>query len=293
MVALVSFLLGGAVIGYGVWYFTSSPPSSQKTFRAVEPVIAADDGGDDTALAVTATPTPAIPSSALPTPVRSVENAVETVDRVAEQAGGLAQRLEAAEMRLARLDEQAQIASGNAARAEGTLIIIAIRRALERGSAIGPLEEQLRLRFEQDWREEVRTIIDFSRKPVKLDQLSARLEGLASDITATNQAPSWEGFKREIASLLVIRRESTPSPQPEKRLERARMFLETGRVTPAVEEIRLMPGAQAAARWIDDAERLAEAMEALETLEAAVLDSDKVRDGEGRLIERGDPQKPE
>ena len=104
---------------------------------------------------------------------------------------------------------------------------------------------------------------------------------------------SWSRLRAEIAQLFVVRRESTPSPQPERRLDRARLFLQSGRVEAAVAEVRRLPGAANADGWIRDAKRYAAAQNALDLIEtAAVLEPRKLRDGTGRAIEQASPADP-
>src|SRR5688572_26139674 len=178
---------------------------------------------------------PAAPVAAAPaaTPTRAV--AVEggqtaELEEMAVTQGGLDQRVAAMEQRLARLDLQTSAAAGNAARAEGLLITFAARRAIERGAELGILGDQLRLRFGSAQPDAVRTVLAASRDPVTLDELVAQLEGLAPRLAAT---PPEEGalgwLSRELGDLFVVRRESSPSPAPVRRLERARLFLESGR----------------------------------------------------------------
>jgi len=283
LAALAAFIAGGLLVGWVVWY------NFQPARNGATPA--------DPAVAVEASETPlALPSTALspaPTPLvdaRESENAEQAVERVAEQQGGLDQRLAAAEQRLTQLDLQAQAAAGNAARAESLLIAFATRRAVERGAELGYLADQLRLRFGDQWPNAVSTIISFSREPVRLDGLVARLEGLGPQLRETSEGPSWEVFKRELGQLFVFRRESTPSPQPQRRLERARWALEQGRYQNAIDEVKGMPGADMAEGWIEDAERYAKAMEALEVIEtAAVLDQRGLRDGAGNPVRQLSP----
>ena len=220
-------------------------------------------------------------------------DAVQKVERVAEVQGGFDQRLAAMEQRLARLDLQAQAASGNAARAEGLLIAFATRRAMERGAPLGYLADQLRLRFGDARPNSVRIIIEAARDPVTLDQLMARLEGLSPELVS---APKGEGFwtrtRREVDNLFIIRRETSPSPAPRRRLERAKMFLESGRVEAAVAEVKNMPGAEAdhVRDWVRDAERYAAAQAALDLVETtAVLDPRDLRDARGNKVEQLSP----
>jgi len=272
LAALAAFLAGGALVGWLMGYnFQSADPRSG---------VVADRGA-----------APGAVLDAKPTPlVAAAIKAEQAVERVEEQQGGLDQRLAAAEQRLTQLDLQAQAAAGNAARAESLLIAFATRRAVERGAELGYLSDQLRLRFGDQWPNAVGTIIEFSRNPIRLDSLVARLEGLAPQLRTSSEGPSWAAFQRELGQLFVVRRESTPSPQPERRLERARWALEQGRYKAAIDEVKGMPGASKAEVWIKDAERYAKAMEALEVIEtAAVLDQRGLRDGAGNPVRQLSP----
>lgn len=277
-VVLSSLLLGGLLIGYFFYWRSddAAGPGNPQT------VAAPQDGRATIASGTSAGDQPAT--------VAEVAVATQEVERVTEQQGGLDQRLAAAEQRLARLDLQAQAAAGNAARAEGLLIAFASRRAIERGVELGYLADQLRLRFGDAWPNAVRTIIAFSRQPITLDQLLSRLEALGPQLETGDKSISWDGLKRELGQLFVIRREDTPSPQPERRLERARMFLETGRVDAAIGEVRNLPGAAKASSWIADAERYRDVLEALDRVEtAAVLEPRMLRDGAGNPVEQPSP----
>ncbi len=286
--AAFSFIVGAVLAGYIVWYNITGPGFGNE---AVEmPSMA------------TSSPTPIAPPSAVisptPTPLAEAlesempEEAVEAVTRVAAQQGGLDQRLAAAEQRLARLDLQTQSAAGNAARAEALLIAFATRRLIERGDELGYLADQLRLRFGDERPNAVNTIITFSRSdpPIRLDTLLARLDGLGPQLQETSKGPSLDAFRRELSELFVIRRESTPSGQPQRRLERARYAMEQGRYRSAIEEVSAMPGAAKAESWIADAERFAAVMDALENIEAAaVLDQRGLRDGSGNRVDQVSP----
>lgn len=276
LAGLLAFAAGGGLVGWVVWY----------NLQPERGLVAADD----TLVGSTADilPSPAPKASDTPSDPASdaaAAQASEAVTRVEEQQGGIDQRLAAAEQRLARLDLQAQAAASNAARAEGLLIAFATRRAVERGAELGYLADQLRLRFGDQWPNAVATIIDFSRRPVRIDSLAARLEGLGPQLRERERGPSLATFQREMSQLFVVRRESTPSPQPERRLERARWALEQGRYQTAIDEVRKMPGAAKAEGWIADAERYRDVMRALETIEtAAVLDQRGLRDGAGNPV---------
>ena len=124
LAAAGSFALGAAIVGYIAWRMDAGEEQAQVT--ADEPQAALTTSAADNSPSPTPRPT-------------SSEVSAEDVERVAEQQGGLDQRLAAAEQRLTRLDLQAQAAAGNAARAEGLLIAFAVRRALDRGADWGYL----------------------------------------------------------------------------------------------------------------------------------------------------------
>lgn len=198
----------------------------------------------------------------------------------------LDERISQMEQRLARIDLQAEAAAGNAVRAEGLLIVSAARRAIERGDRLGYLADQLRLRFGTAQPNAVRAVIAAGNDPVTIDQLLTRLDALAPKL---GRAPAKESttdwLSRELSQLFVIRREDTPSPAPERRLERTRLFLQSGRAGAAAGEVRNLPNADQAADWIADAERFSAAQRGLEVLEAAaILEPHELRDGAGQPV---------
>lgn len=274
-----TFLLGAALVGL-VWWSGIGPRDFVELKRQAPAQTAAP-------------PAPAAAPVVSPSEAGAVQarQAVAKVEQVVQQQGGLDSRVAAMEQRMARLDLQLQAASGNAARTEGLLVAFAARRAVERGAPLGYLADQLQLRFGEAHPDAVRTVIDFARNPVTIDQLSARLEGVAPDLVkapADEGAIAWLGH--EVSNLFVIRHESTPSPEPQRRLERARLFLESGRIEPAVGEVRNLPNARDAAAWIADAERYARARDALDLLETtAILEPRELRDATGHAVEQPSP----
>lgn len=287
-IALTLLLARGADLGLGDLFNVRTEESADTGAVADEDTVAL--AGEEVA---SSQPTPGASESAEGA-ADDAREAVQRVEQVVEQQGGLDSRVAAMEQRLTRLDLQSQAAAGNAARAEGLLIAFASRRAIERGAPLGYLADQLRLRFGEARPNAVQTVIDAAQDPVTLDRLIARLEGIAPEL---DDAPEGEDMLtrlgRELSSLFVVRREDTPSPLAERRLERARLFLESGRIEAAVQEIRSMPNAPVAEGWIEDAERFAAAQRALETLEtAAVLDPRGLRDSEGEQVQQLSPALP-
>lgn len=270
---LGAFLLGGLA----TWVLAGSPGMPSFDLFTVKDEAAVGPAAVPPSPTGTATTT-------TPTPAADLEQVVET-------QGGIDQRIAAMEQRLARLDLQSQAAAGNAARAEGLLVTFAARRSIERGVPLGYLADQLRLRFGDAQPNAVRTVIEVSRNPVTLDRLIARLEGLAPELAEVPPEEGvWSALTRELGELFVVRHEDSPSPQPARRLQRARLFLESGRTEAAIAEVRNLPGAPAAADWIADATRYAAAQQALELLEtAALLEPRELRDAEGERVQQVSP----
>ena len=272
-----SFVLGASVAGLIAWRLGT-------------------DGQDDAALEAPAEqgsrgPAPPRKPVAAQTakPALSSANA-DTVEQMAETQGGIDQRLAAAEQRLSRLDLQAQAAAGNAARAEALLIAFAVRRAVDKGADLDYLADQLRLRFGDALPNATSTVLAFSDDPVRLDQLIARLDTLAPDLQSDTKRDGFERFREEFGALFTLRSESTPSPQPRMRIERARLFLASGRTMLAIGEVSAMPGANNAQRWLADARRYEQTQQALDLLETvAVLEPQRLRDGSGNRVEQPSP----
>lgn len=234
--------------------------------------------------------------SVLPTPAQSAgASPAATLTPDLERA--LAVRVADLEDRLSRINVQAQAASGNAARAEGLLIAFAARRALDRGSPLGYIDPQLRLRFGDAQPKAVTTIINASRQPVTLEELSSGLDELGPALmTGSSGAGFWADFQRELSELFVIRREGTPSPAPQQRLIRAKRYVETGNVDAAIAEIEKLSGVEKdeeSLEWMEKARRYNEARRALDVIEtAAILEPQQLRTAEGERVDQPSPLAP-
>jgi len=181
-------------------------------------------------------------------------------------------RMAELEQRMTKLNLQAEAASGDAARAEALLIAAASRRAIERGQPLGYLADQLKLRFGDAQPNAVQTLLEVSANPVTLDALVQGLSGLQTTlVSAPRNADALARLGEELSHLFVIRRVSAPSPAPERRLERARLYLDTGRVDAAIGEVERMPGHDAAREWVALARRYVRARQALDLIETAAI----------------------
>ena len=225
-----------------------------------------------------------IPAAALPVPAK-IESNIERA---------LTARVADLEDRLSRINVQAQAASGNAARAEGLLIAFAARRALDTGSPLGYIEGQLRLRFGNAQPKAVNTIINAANNPVTLEELRSQLDDLGPTLTTGSSGEGfWTDLSKEVSEIFVLRKEGTPSPAPQKRLLRAKRYLEAGNVDAAYAEIKLMPGVDEANAWVNQARRYTEARRGLDLIEtAAILETKQLRASDGKRVEQPSPLAP-
>lgn len=181
-------------------------------------------------------------------------------------------RMAALSAQIDGIAEHAAAAGGNAARAEGLLVAFATRRALDRGVPLGYLEGELRLRFGNAQPRAVATIISAAHAPVTLADLQGGLDEIAPALVGT-QARSdwWTATKRELGSLIIIRKAGVPSPAPQQAIERARSLLASDRVVAALSEIERLPNHARADNWIQNAREYNEARRALDVIEAAAI----------------------
>lgn len=181
-------------------------------------------------------------------------------------------RLAAVSAKLDAISEQAAGAGGNAARAEGLLIAFAVRRALDRGSPLGYLEGELRLRFGDSQPRAVATIVNAAAKPVTIADLQAGLDDVSPELLGSGEKVDWwTATRREIANLIIIRKADEPSPLPHKAIERAKLMMSAGRIDAAIKEIELLPDHDAADNWLQMARQYNEARRALDVVEAAAI----------------------
>lgn len=197
---------------------------------------------------------------------------VEPAPTTASVPGDIAARVAMLESRVTAMTAASDSMTGNAMRAEGVLLALAARRALDRGISLGPLENQLRLRFGGAQPNAVNTLIEAARRPVTLDRLQTGLDQLAPQLIGrAPEASLWSDVRREAGDLFTVRRAQTPSPRAAARVDRARRLLEIGSVDRASREIAALPAASLAANWLAEAEQYHDARRALDLIETAAI----------------------
>lgn len=183
----------------------------------------------------------------------------------------LAGQLAALEARTGALTVTADAAGGQAARAEALLIVVAARRALDRGMPLGNLEGQLQQRFGTTRPHAVAIVRAMARQPGTLEDLRQAFEAIAP-AAASGVSDGWlSTIRREFGNLVVLRRAGTPSPRPAEHLARARRLLQADQVEAALAEVSLLPGVRDAANWKAAARRYILARRALDVLESAAF----------------------
>ena len=166
------------------------------------------------------------------------------------------------------------MAAGNAARAEGLLVAIAARRAIDNGTPLGYLTDQLRLRFGSSQPQAVITVLQASQAPVTLAALQSELTAIENLlVTGTREETLWATIRREFSELFVLRKSDSPSPAPTQRMLRTHAFVESGNIAGAIAEISAMPGAATPAvqNWLRHARSYEQTRKALDTLERSAL----------------------
>jgi hypothetical protein len=181
-------------------------------------------------------------------------------------------RVATLEARLARVEQATARAEGSAGRADALLVAFAARRAIDRGVALGYLEPLLTERFGTSHPQAVATIVTASRRPIRLDQLSADFASLAPRLkVAPESASLWQVVRREMGDLVTIRRADQPSQRPIATYDRAAARLASGQVDQALAEAMRLPGIAGAPNWVRDARIYIAAHRALDQIESAAL----------------------
>jgi hypothetical protein len=176
------------------------------------------------------------------------------------------------EARLGRVENATERAEGFAGRADALVVAFAARRAIDRGVALGYLEQLLVDRFGAQHQAAVATIVTASHQPVRLNDLIAEYETMGPDLRRGGPQESWwTGVRREFGSLVQVHRADRPAANPDTRYNRALQRLSTGDVDQALAETMRLPGASRAGDWVAKARRYVAAHRALDEIESAAL----------------------
>ena len=209
------------------------------------------------------------PAQPVARPVTVLQPVATTPAAPAPPADARVAQLEA---RLARVENATQRAEGSAGRADALVVAFAARRAIDRGVALGYLENLLTDRFGERHQAAVATIVTSSRHPVRLNDLIAEYSMLGPQLRRGGPADSWwTNFKRELGTLVEVHRAERPSTNPDARYTQALQRLSAGDVDQALAMTMRLPGAGNATAWVTKARRYVAAHRALDEIESAAL----------------------
>ncbi|MEO7564055.1 MAG: hypothetical protein ABIR63_03020 [Sphingomicrobium sp.] len=199
-------------------------------------------------------PVPAPAATATPTPART-ERQIANVEK-----------------RVARAENLSEHAAGSAGRADALVVAFAARRAIDRGVALGYLENLLVQRFGQRHRAAVATVITAARAPLRLGDLTAQYEALGPMLRRGGAKEGWwSSVSRELGSLVEVHSAERPSTDLDSRYQRAFQHLSMGNADLALAETMRMPGAANAKPWIRQARHYVATQRALDEIESAAL----------------------
>ena len=181
-------------------------------------------------------------------------------------------RIAALEQRVSQVENATEKAQGSAGRADALVVAFAARRAIDRGVALGYLENLLTERFGAQYQAAVATIITASRQPVRLNDLVDQYQALGPDLRRGNPEDGWwTNLKRELGSLIEVHSADRPAANADARYNRALQRLQAGDVDQALAETMRLPGAARAGAWVTNARRYIAAHRALDEIESAAL----------------------
>jgi|SRR5205085_7429480 len=214
---------------------------------------------------------PAVPQKVLLNPKPIVTNEAAVVPAQPQSQVDRA-RIDTLENRLAQVENATERAEGSAGRADALVVAFAARRAIDRGVALGYLENLLVARFGAQHQAAVSTIITASHDPVRLNDLIDEYQTLGPNLRRGGPEDNWwTNFKREMGSLVEVHRSMRPAVNAEARYNRAMQRLSSGDVDQALAETMRLPGASRAGAWVNKARRYTAAHRALDEIESAAL----------------------
>ena len=193
----------------------------------------------------------------------------ERVDKLTAQVATLSATLAADK---ARSETATATATAAADRAQAMLVLVLVRRAIDAGRPLGPLEPLLRQSFDPRYPQAVQSLSALGAAPVTPASLRRDFDAMRPAIgapaaTGTRQ-DWWQALKSTVGNAVSRPTEASQAPA-----EAAASALARGDVTAAAGHLRRIPGPRPAAltNWLAAADRLLAANAALATLETATI----------------------
>ncbi len=192
----------------------------------------------------------------------------QRIDQLTRDIAALAARVEANNTRIAAIADTSKAAAD---RAQAVLAVQLVRRAVEAGRPIGPLDEALRQSFEARYPAAVQAVSALGAAPVTLPMLRRDLDALRGRPAASRSADSgrsWLQAFSDTVSGVFVSAAPVPAVSP---FDAAAAALNRGDLAGATSQVRRVadPSRPAVTAWIAAAERLRVGSESLTTLETA------------------------
>lgn len=194
----------------------------------------------------------------------------ERIDRLTAEIATLSATQEADRARTEAANANAVAA---AERAQAMLTLVLVRRAVDAGQPLGPLDAALRRAFEASQPDAVKAVAALGTAPVSLASLRRGFNNLRPIIgvrpTADQRQNWWETLTTTISAAV-----SSPAPgSPLAAPEAANAALARGDYVAAANHMRRLPAPrpQALANWLAAADRLQAGNQALAMLETTTL----------------------
>jgi hypothetical protein len=161
---------------------------------------------------------------------------------------------------------------GAANRAEGIMLLAAVRRALDNGEGLSAIEPALVSYFGSKPPAQLAVVLGAGRQPVTREQLHTELAALAEPLEKGPTGVSlWERVQTFLSTLIVIRSVETPSSHDLGSVQEALRLIDAGRVAAAADQVAALPGASIAKVWLARARLFTASRTALDQLEQIAI----------------------
>jgi hypothetical protein len=193
----------------------------------------------------------------------------ERIDKLTADVAAIAAGLAADR---GRTEAATAAATASAERAQALLTLLLVRRAIDTGRPLGPLEPALRQAFEARYPEALKPVLALGAAPVTPASLARDFDALRPAIgaagTASGRQDWWQIFTATLTAGL-----SRPVAAPQAPVEAAAAAMARGDVLAAANHLRRLPPPRRAlvTAWLAAAARLQAGSQGLATLESGAL----------------------
>ncbi len=194
------------------------------------------------------------------------------IDQLTRDIAALRGSVEANGTRIAAINEATAEAAD---RAQGVLVVQLVRRAIDSGRPIGPLDAALRQSFEARYPAAVQAVTALGAAPVTPQALRRDLDALRFPVAAgkagtARGGKTWfDSLSDAVSGIFAAEPASTGGAPVVAPADSASTALARGDLAAAAAQVRRMPASPQATAWATAADRLRAGTEALAMLETA------------------------